>query len=63
MYVQSNRLTEPVLPPNSSSSSTPINCEVVDVNGFVWSKDVHDVRNRQSQICVVICTSVMCIVN
>ena len=57
MYVQSNRLAEPVFPPNSSSSSTPINCEVVDVNGFVWSKDMHDVSNRQSQICVVICTS------
>ena len=55
--MQSNRLTKPILPPNSSSSSTPINCEVVDGNGFVWSKDVYDVSNSQSQICVVIRTS------
>ena len=57
MYAQSKRLTQPVLPPNSSSSSTPISCEVVGANGCKWSKDVHDVSNSHSQICAVIRTS------
>ena len=30
---------------------------MINANGFVWSKDVYDVSNRQSQICVVIRTS------
>ena len=57
MYVQSKRLTEPVLPQYSSSSSTPIDCELVGENDCIWSKDVHDVSKSQSQICKVIRTS------
>ena len=57
MYVQSKRLTEPVLPQDSSSSSTPIDCELVGDNGCIWNKDVHDVSKSQSQISKVIRTS------
>ena len=57
MYAQSKRLTQPVFPPDSSSSSTPISCKVVGANGCKWSKDVHDVSNSHSQICAVIRTS------
>ena len=57
MYAQSKRLTEPVLPQDSFSSSTPIDCELVGENGCIWSKDVHDVSKSQSQICKVIRTS------
>ena len=57
MYAQSKRLTEPVLPQDSSSSSTPIDCELVGDNGCIWSKDVHDVSRSQSQISKVIRTS------
>ena len=57
MYAQSKRLTQPVFPADSSSSSTPISCEVVGAYGCKWSKDVHDVSNSHSQICAVIRTS------
>ena len=57
MYAQSKRLTEPVLPQDSSSSSTPIDCELVGDNGCIWSKDVHDVNKSQSQISKVFPTS------
>ena len=57
MYAQSKRLTQPVFPLDSSSSSTPISCEVVGANGCKWSKDVHDVSNSHSHICAVIRTS------
>ena len=57
MHAQSKRLTEPVLPQYSSSSSTLIDCELVGENGCIWSKDVHDVSKSQSQICKVIRTS------
>ena len=57
MYAQSKRLTEPVLPQDLSSSSTPIDCELVGNNGCIWSKDVHNVSKSQSQICEVIRTS------
>ena len=57
MYAQSKRMTEPVLPQYSSSSTTPIDCELVGENGCIWSKDVHDVSKSQSQICKIIRTS------
>ena len=57
MHVQSKRLTEPVLPQDSSSSSTPIDCELVGENGCIWSKDVHYVSKSQSQMSDVIRTS------
>ena len=57
MYAQSKRLTEPVLPQYSSSSSIPIDCGLVGEDGCIWSKDVHDVSKSQSQICKVIRTS------
>ena len=57
MYVQFKRLTKQVLPQDSSSSSTPLKCEMVDENGCIWSKDVHDVSKSQSQMSDVIRTS------
>ena len=57
MYAQSKRLTKPVLPQDSSSSSTPLKCEMVDENGCIWNKDVHDVSKSQSQMSDVIRTS------
>ena len=57
MYAQSKRLTKQVLPQDSSSSSTPLKCEMVDENGCIWSKDVHDVSKSQSQISKIIRTS------
>ena len=54
MYAQFKRLTKPVVPQDSSSSSTPLKCEMVDENGCIWSKDVHDVSKSQSQMSDVI---------
>ena len=50
MYAQSKRLTQPVFPPDSSSSSTPISCELVGDNGCKWSKDVYKASSSYSQI-------------
>ena len=54
MYAQSKRLTEPVLPQDSSSSTTSICCELVGENGCKWSRDVHDMRMNSSKLCTVI---------
>ena len=50
MYAQSKRLTQPVFPPDSSSSSTPISCELVGANGCKWSKDVYKASSSYSQM-------------
>ena len=50
MYAQSKRLTQPVFPPDSSSSSTPISCELVGANGCKWSKDVYEASSSYSQM-------------
>ena len=57
MYAQSKRLTEPVLPQYSSSSSTPIDCELVGDNGCIWSKDVYKTSKSLTKMSEVIRTS------
>ena len=57
MYAQSKRLTEPVLPQDSFSSSTPIDCELVGDNGCIWSKDVYKTSKSPTKMSDVIRTS------